>query len=269
MRANWFNFLLVMSIACMLAPPLSADPPEREGRGGPPPRDQRDGVGGDRPRSERDRDERDRFDSGRPDGQRGPGGPGGPGPMDPGRMMRMLPIFATLDANTDGTISTDEINNATAALKKLDKNNDGKLDMMELRPDFAGRPGPPRDGDRGPRPGEPRDGERGPREDGPRDSDRGPRDRGPRDGGPRDGERGPRETAGSGDNPMLQRLMQLDSDGNGELSADELTKLPERGERLMQFADRDKDGTLSKEELQSMKARGEEMRRGRGDRGRD
>jgi Ca2+-binding EF-hand superfamily protein len=159
-------------------------------------------------------------------------------------MMRMLPIFATLDANSDGTISSDEINNATAALKKLDKNNDGKLDMMELRPDFAGRPGPPRDGERGPREGVPRDGERG----------------------PRDGERGPRETAGSGDNPMLQRLMQLDSDDNGELSADELSKLPERGERLMQFADRDKDGALSKEELQSMKSRGEEMRRARDDR---
>jgi Ca2+-binding EF-hand superfamily protein len=39
-----------------------------------------------------------------------------------------------LDANHDGVIDADEIANAPAALKKLDKNGDGKLTPDELRP---------------------------------------------------------------------------------------------------------------------------------------
>lgn len=50
------------------------------------------------------------------------------------------PLFDALDANHDGTISADEIANASAALKTLDKNNDGQLTHDELRP-----PPPPRD----------------------------------------------------------------------------------------------------------------------------
>src|SRR6185436_13839978 len=49
------------------------------------------------------------------------------------------PIFAALDANHDGEIDATEINNAPAALRKLDKNGDGKLTRDELRP--AGRNG--------------------------------------------------------------------------------------------------------------------------------
>jgi hypothetical protein len=44
------------------------------------------------------------------------------------------PIIAVLDANHDGVIDADEIANAPAALKKLDKNGDGKLTQDELRP---------------------------------------------------------------------------------------------------------------------------------------
>jgi hypothetical protein len=62
------------------------------------------------------------------------------------------PIVAVLDANHDGVIDADEIANAPAALKKLDKNGDGKLTHDELRPPRdpegergkeGGRNGPP------------------------------------------------------------------------------------------------------------------------------
>ena len=67
-----------------------------------------------------------------PRGQRPPvqdrvqGGPGGQRPPPP--------LIAALDANHDGVIDADEIANAPAALKKLDKNGDGKLTQDELRP---------------------------------------------------------------------------------------------------------------------------------------
>jgi Ca2+-binding EF-hand superfamily protein len=44
-----------------------------------------------------------------------------------------------LDADGDGEISASEIDGAVAALKKLDKNSDGKLTMDELMPE--GMPG--------------------------------------------------------------------------------------------------------------------------------
>jgi hypothetical protein len=62
----------------------------------------------------------------------------------------MSPIIAVLDANHDGVIDEKEIENASAALKKLDKNGDGKLTMDEIRPPRPeGGPGP--GFDRGPR----------------------------------------------------------------------------------------------------------------------
>jgi len=44
------------------------------------------------------------------------------------------PVIAALDANHDGEIDANEISNAPAALRKLDKNGDGKLTRDELRP---------------------------------------------------------------------------------------------------------------------------------------
>ena len=61
--------------------------------------------------------------------------------------MRQPPaIIAALDANHDGVIDADEIANASAALKKLDKNGDGKLtreEYMGPRPGGQGGPGGP------------------------------------------------------------------------------------------------------------------------------
>jgi hypothetical protein len=65
-------------------------------------------------------------------GQPSQGGPGG----GPGGGQRMAggPLMAALDANHDGVIDEKEIANASAALKALDKNGDGKLTQEELRP---------------------------------------------------------------------------------------------------------------------------------------
>lgn len=45
-----------------------------------------------------------------------------------------MPIVMALDANHDGVISADEIANAPAALKTLDKNGDGQLTKDEYLP---------------------------------------------------------------------------------------------------------------------------------------
>ena len=49
-------------------------------------------------------------------------------------------VVATLDANHDGVIDAAEMNNASVALKSLDKNADGKLISTELRRPRPTRP---------------------------------------------------------------------------------------------------------------------------------
>lgn len=65
------------------------------------------------------------------EGRRGPGGPGGPGGF---RMPN--PLFDAIDADMDGTITSAELEKAAAALKKLDKDGDGKITREEARPEF-------------------------------------------------------------------------------------------------------------------------------------
>ncbi len=67
------------------------------------------------------------------------GRPGGPGA--PGGPRMMIPIVAALDPNGDGIIDASEIANASAALKKLDKNGDGQLTPEEYRGNRPGGPG--------------------------------------------------------------------------------------------------------------------------------
>ena len=71
----------------------------------------------------------------RPAEQR-PGPPFGPEGRGPGRGLRLpqIPLMLALDADKDGEISADEIENAVAALKKLDNDGNGKLTRDELRP---------------------------------------------------------------------------------------------------------------------------------------
>ena len=71
-----------------------------------------------------------------------------PGPPPP------QPLEMVLDTDDDGLISAKELENATAALKKLDRNNDGQLTEREYRgPRPHGHPGHP--GPNGPPPRRP------------------------------------------------------------------------------------------------------------------
>jgi len=176
---------------------------ERGRRGGPP-RGGREG-----------RDDRGR----RGPGRRGFGGPGGPGHHGP------PPIIAALDIDKDGVISASEIEGAVAALKKLDKNEDGDLTMEELHPEGAPQGGPAF-GRRG-----------GDREGG---FGRGPRERGDREG---------RFGRGGMPSPeaFIARVMEADEDGNGEISKGEA---PERLSRRFDRIDADGNGSITKAELE-------------------
>jgi hypothetical protein len=146
MKANSAALLMALALAApaMNLAAQDADQPR-------PPRPQRfqqreDGdfagprAGGPRERGPREEGGRPRDP--RPDGQ----AQDGPRPPAP-------PLIGALDANHDGIIDEKEIANASDALKKLDKNGDGKLTMEELRPP---RPLPPQRGDLGDGPDRPR-----------------------------------------------------------------------------------------------------------------
>jgi hypothetical protein len=75
----------------------------------------------------------------------GPRGPGGPGHQHP-----PLPLVIALDANHDGVIDSNEIANASAALKTLDKNGDGQLTADEYLPALP--PNASKDAPRPPKP---------------------------------------------------------------------------------------------------------------------
>ncbi len=73
---------------------------------------------------------------------RGPGGPGG-GRGPGGRGGNQFDLaFSALDTDHNGEISADEINNAPASLKTLDKNGDGQITQDEVTPQFGGPGGP-------------------------------------------------------------------------------------------------------------------------------
>ncbi|MBI5381783.1 MAG: hypothetical protein HZA31_07780 [Opitutae bacterium] len=57
----------------------------------------------------------------------------------PVRPRRVPPIFAALDLNGDGVLNAAEIAAAATSLKTLDKNSDGQLTRDEIRPAFGPR----------------------------------------------------------------------------------------------------------------------------------
>ena len=79
------------------------------------------------------------------------GGQGGP---PGGRHHRPppSPIVEALDANPDGVIDSNEIANASVALKALDKNGDGQLTRDEYLPPHPNGPPPGEQGDQRPPP---------------------------------------------------------------------------------------------------------------------
>ena len=108
------------------------------------------------------------------------------------------PILVALDKDKDGTLSAEEIESATAALKTLDKNNDGQLDQSETRPNFEGM--------------------------GPGGFGGGAFGGGGFGGGQGDG----------GAEQMVARLLEMDKDKDGKLSKEEL---PERLQSMMTRGD--------------------------------
>ncbi len=193
------KILLVASVMAMLGVSVSmsvlAQPPAGEGRPDGPPR----------------------FEGGGPEGRRPP-----------------HPVMDVLDADKDGTLSAEEMNNATAALKTLDKNTDGKLSDDEIRPP---RPdgGPGRGGEDGPD-GPPR-GDRPPGEDGPPGGGRPPGDGEGRPPGRGEGQQGRGQgQQGRGEGPQgrpmgppsperfVEDAMRFDADADGKLNKEELMK---------------------------------------------
>jgi hypothetical protein len=161
---------------------------------------------------------------------------GGPGPDDQPREgarfhHRMVPppLVVTLDANHDGTLSADEIANASAALKNLDKNGDGQLTREELLPPPPERPE---------RPGRPES-------SGPDGERRGPRPDGDRKGPPPGGDFHKFHREGAGHPPVPPMINALDANHDKTISADEIAN----ASNALKTLDKNGDGQLTMEEL--------------------
>ena len=200
------------------------------------------------------------FGQGGP-GQKGPGQKGGQGGGNfgggggEGFRPPMHPLEQALDANGDGVIDAKELANAVAALKKLDKNGDGKLTEDEYRParpagGFGGQGGPggPGGGPGGQRGGQgfggPGGGQGGfPGEPG------GPEGKQGAGGGP--------ASKSGGDGDFVTRLFQNDKNKDGKLSKDEL---PESMRANFDLLDTNRDGFIDRKEAEAfaerMKSRG-------------
>lgn len=206
------GILLLAGGACLAQPPQrETEPADR-----PEARESSPRRGGDREGAQvrqRRRGNDDRPGDRRPDGPPRPGGPGG--------MMAMFPLMRALDADQNGELSAEEIENATAAIRTLDKNEDGRVDGLEMRPEF------PPGGFGRQRFGRPGFGQR------------------PPEGAPeRDGDAPQRSMEG-----VIARLMNYDRNDDGRLTGDEL---PQQMQSMLTRADRDDDGALDREEITAM-----------------
>ena len=181
----------------------------------------------------------DGFGQGGP-GQKGPGQKGGPGGQGGGEGFRppQHPLELALDANGDGVIDAKELANAVAALKKLDKNGDGKLTEDEYRPmrpggGFGGQGGPGGKGPGGP-------------------GGKGQGGFGGEPGGPegQKGAGGPSSKSGDGD--FVSRLFQNDKNNDGKITKDEL---PESMQSIFERADTNRDGAIDRKEAEAFAER--------------
>jgi Ca2+-binding EF-hand superfamily protein len=136
-----------------------------------------------------------------------PGGPGGP--PSPG-----IALFGALNTERDDALSPAEIDSASAVLKQLDANHDGKL-----TPDEFPRPAP---GGRGPG-----------------------RGRGGSGGG------GEAPAMPTSPDELAAILMAFDKDQDGKLKTSEV---PERLQGIFARADADKDGQLTADEIKKAAA---------------
>ena len=147
--------------------------------------------------------------------------PNGPGPGRHGHHRPPDPIFMALDVNHDGVIDADEIANAPAALKALDKNGTGKLTLDDLRPPRPPQGGGPESGNEmppGPPPGD------------QQDTNAVPNGRGP---------------GMHGHRPPPPLFMALDANHDGVIDADEITNAP----AALKTLDKNGDGKLTQDEL--------------------
>lgn len=229
------------------------DRPRDGQRDGDRPRRPRDGDRprgpgeGERPRGPRDAD----SPRGPRDGQRPPG----PGDRRPeGQFGGGHPLLMLLDTDRNGTLSSEEIDQAIVALRKLDRNGDGSLTRDEMGSVVFRGPGGQAFG-----PGEGRPGFGRPGEGRPGFGR-------PGEGRPGEGRPGPGRPGadGAGQRPgpdqMLARFMQADKNGDKKLSKDEV---PGRMKDGFDRIDTDGSGFLEQSELEAMVKRFSGGREGR------
>ena len=220
---------------------------------------------------------------GRPGQRPGPG----PGGFGGGQFRMPNPLLDAVDKDKNGELSPEEIENAAVALKSLDKNSDGKLDAMEMRPNFEGMPpggfGGGFGGSGGGNPQEMVDRlmEMDANKDGKLGKDELPErlqamlTRGDKneDGvldkeeilaSARGGFGGPGGPGGPGGDFVAQMLQRADADKDGKLTGDEI---PPFMKNQLDQMDTNKDDALDKAELEAFSARMRNSRGGEGPRG--
>lgn len=133
----------------------------------------------------------------------------------PGGFLRRVPVISALDKNKDGEISAEEIENAAAALKTLDRDGNGKLTEDELRPNFGG--------------GDARGASR-----------------------TRGGQAHRRGAGGDRGFDFVERIMRNDKNGDGKVTKEEA---PEPMRQFFGRIDANGDGVLEKAEVEAMAER--------------
>ncbi|WP_146395471.1 hypothetical protein [Planctomycetes bacterium CA13] len=202
-----------------------------------------------------------------PGGRPGQGGGrqgGGPGGYGGGRgqgmggtgAQQMPPMLRIFDTDGDSELSSEEIDAAAVALRKLDLNRDGKLTAEEFRPTAQQGPqGQGRGGSRGAMQG----GQPGGGRPGSGSLGGGPAGGGPAAGGPPGGGRpggggnggGGNGGGGRGGDPaqvdaaFAKDIMSFDENKDGSLGKSEL---PEHMHKAFAIADANKDGSLDQAE---------------------